>query len=47
MLLAHTAWKIPTLLALGVVVLILAASVVVSLLRPRKPVKLKAATESA
>jgi tellurite resistance protein TerC len=47
MLLAHTAWKIPTLLALGVVVLILAASVVVSLLRPRKPVKLKAAIESA
>jgi tellurite resistance protein TerC len=42
MLLAHTAWKIPTLLALGVVVLILAASVVVSLLRPRKPVKLEA-----
>ena len=42
MLLAHTAWKIPTLLALGVVVLILAASVVVSLLRPRKPVKSEA-----
>ena len=31
MLLAHTAWKIPTLLSLGVVVLILAVSVVVSL----------------
>jgi tellurite resistance protein TerC len=42
MLLAHTAWKIPTLLALGVVVIILAASVVVSLLRPRKPVKSEA-----
>src|SRR5512144_2238244 len=36
MLLAHTAWKIPTLLSLGVVVMILAVSVVVSLLRPRK-----------
>ncbi len=36
MLLAHTAWKIPTLLSLGVVVLILAVSIVVSLLRPKK-----------
>src|SRR5512135_126059 len=36
MLLAHTAWKIPTALSLGVVVLILAVSVVVSLLRPKK-----------
>lgn len=36
MLLAHTAWKIPTLLSLGVVVVILTVSVVVSLLRPKK-----------
>jgi len=36
MLLAHTAWKIPTVLSLGVVVGILAVSVVVSLLRPKK-----------
>ncbi len=36
MLLAHTAFKIPTLASLGVVVLILAISVVWSLLRPRK-----------
>ena len=35
MLLAHTAWKIPTLLSLGVVVLILAVAVVASLLRQR------------
>ncbi len=35
MLLAHSAWKIPTLLSLGVVVLVLAASVVASLLRTR------------
>lgn len=39
MLLAHTAWKIPTLWSLGVIVLILTVSVVVSLLRPRKVVK--------
>ena len=38
MLLAHTAWKISTLLSLGVVVLILAVSVVVSLLRPKRKV---------
>jgi tellurite resistance protein TerC len=38
MLLAHTAWKIHTLLSLGVVVLILALSVIVSLLSPRKAV---------
>jgi tellurite resistance protein TerC len=38
MLLAHTAFKIPTLLSLGVVVVILAVSVVVSLLRPMKVV---------
>ncbi len=36
MLLAHTAWKIDTLVALGVIVLILTASVVLSLLRPKK-----------
>jgi tellurite resistance protein TerC len=39
MLLAHTAWKIPTLWSLGVIVLVLAVSVVVSLLRPKKVVK--------
>ncbi|MBK7997987.1 MAG: TerC family protein [Verrucomicrobia bacterium] len=37
MLLAHSAWKIPTLPSLGVVVLILAIAVVASLMRPRKP----------
>jgi tellurite resistance protein TerC len=36
MLLAHTAYKLDTLVSLGVVVFILAASIVVSLLRPRK-----------
>jgi tellurite resistance protein TerC len=36
MLLAHTDWKIPTLLSLGVVVLILTVAIVVSLLRPKK-----------
>ena len=36
MLLAHTAWKIDTLVSLGVIVLILAASVVWSLLKPKK-----------
>ena len=36
MLLAHTAYKIDTLVALGVVVLILAFSIVASLLRPRR-----------
>ncbi len=36
MLLAHTAWKIPTLLSLGVVMVILAVSIVWSLLRPKK-----------
>ena len=35
MLLAHTAWKIPTLGSLGVIALILAVAVVASLLRPR------------
>jgi tellurite resistance protein TerC len=38
MLVAHTAWKIDTLVALGVIVFILAASVVMSLLRPKKTV---------
>jgi len=36
MLLAHTAWKIDTLVSLGVIVLILATSVVMSLVRPKK-----------
>ena len=35
MILAHTAWKIDTLIALGVIVLILATSMVMSLLRPK------------
>jgi len=38
MLLAHTAWKIDTLVSLGVIVLTLAASVVISLLKPKKMV---------
>ncbi|MBL9136399.1 MAG: TerC family protein [Verrucomicrobiales bacterium] len=38
MMLAHTAWKIDTLVSLGVIVLILAISVVMSLLRPKTPV---------
>ena len=36
MILAHTAWKIDTLVSLGVIVLILATAVVMSLLRPKK-----------
>ena len=36
MILAHTAWKIDTLVSLGVIVLILATSVVMSLMRPKK-----------
>ncbi len=36
MLLAHTAWKIDTLFSLGVIVLILAVAVVMSLVRPKK-----------
>jgi tellurite resistance protein TerC len=36
MLLAHSAWKIDTLVSLGVIVLILAASMIWSVLRPRK-----------
>ncbi len=41
MMLAHTTWKIDTLVSLVVVVLILAGSVVISILRPpvRKPLK--------
>ena len=38
MILAHTAWKIDTLVSLGVIVLTLAAAVVMSLLRPKKTV---------
>ncbi len=41
MLLAHSAWKIDTHISLGVIVLVLAASVVASLVWPKKPVKLK------
>ncbi len=36
MILAHTVWKIDTLVSLGVIVLVLAASVVLSLLWPKK-----------
>ena len=36
MILAHTAWKIDTLVSLGVIMLILTASVLWSLVRPRK-----------
>lgn len=36
MLLAHTPWKIDTLISLGVIVAILAVSVIASLLRPKK-----------
>ncbi len=35
MVLAHTAWKIDTMVSLGVIVLVLATSVVMSLLRPK------------
>jgi tellurite resistance protein TerC len=38
MILAHTAWKIDTLVSLGVIVVILTVSVVWSLLKPRKTV---------
>ena len=37
MILAHTAWKIDTLVSLGVIVLVLATSVVWSLLKPKAP----------
>lgn len=36
MLLAHTSWKIDTLVSLGVIVLILAGAVLLSLLRPKR-----------
>jgi tellurite resistance protein TerC len=36
MLLGHTPWKIDTLVSLGVIVTILAGSIIVSLLRPKK-----------
>jgi tellurite resistance protein TerC len=39
MILAHTAWKIDTLVSLGVIVAILATSVIWSLLKPRPPKK--------
>ena len=49
MMLAHTAWKIDTLVSLGVIVAILAASVIASLLWPRKaipPAKPQAGVEA-
>jgi len=39
MLLAHSPWKIDTHISLGVIVVVLAGSVVASLLWPKKPVK--------
>ena len=36
MILAHTAWKLDTLISLAVILLVLAAAVVLSLLRPKK-----------
>jgi tellurite resistance protein TerC len=36
MLLGHTPWKIDTLVSLGVIVTVLAGSIIISLLRPRK-----------
>jgi len=44
MLLAHTAWKLDTLVSLGVIVVILATSVVLSLVQPRK-IKLPVAAD--
>jgi len=41
MLLAHSPWKIDTLVSLGVIVIVLAASVVASLVWPKKPAKLE------
>jgi tellurite resistance protein TerC len=38
MLLSHTAYKVDTLVSLGVIVLILAASVIASLIFPKKPI---------
>jgi len=37
MILAHTAWKIDTLVSLAIIVLILATSVIWSLVKPKKP----------
>jgi tellurite resistance protein TerC len=37
MILSHTAWKIPTPISLGIIVLILTVSIVWSLLKPKKP----------
>jgi tellurite resistance protein TerC len=37
MILAHTAWKMDTLVSLGVIVAILTTSVVWSLVKPKKP----------
>jgi tellurite resistance protein TerC len=36
MLLAHSPWKLDTLVSLGVIVLVLTASIVMSLLKPKK-----------
>ena len=41
MILTHTAWKIDTLVSLGVIVVILTTSSVWSLLRPRRPIRFK------
>ena len=38
MLLAHSPWKLDTLVSLGVIVMILTASIVMSLLRPKKTI---------
>jgi tellurite resistance protein TerC len=46
MLLAHTAYKIDTLVSLGVVVAILALSIVISLLRPKRPLHFEGATNA-
>ncbi len=46
MLLAHTPYKIDTLVSLGVVVIILAVSVVASLLRPKRPLHFAGPTGS-
>jgi predicted tellurium resistance membrane protein TerC len=39
MLLAHTPYKIDTLVSLGIIAVILAASVIASLMKPKHPVK--------
>ena len=41
MLLAHTQYKIDTLLSLAIIALILGTSVTASLLRPKHPIKFK------